>query len=210
LTRFNLRFHEVLEALNEGGGRNLLRKRIYFGKTVTPVEMDLETLPEGKDPLEGVPYKIVRLTPKMITDETFRFPLKGRELKADRNLEKGLRGYAFVKDDLVVGDIWCACPITKDEKVRHSDMDWLGIEGRAGDVYAFDMYIEPRERGSNLAAPFQSAALYALKAEGFRKVYGYYWTDYLPALWMHRLLKWKERGRVKVWRFFSFRGSSPV
>jgi GNAT superfamily N-acetyltransferase len=131
-------------------------------------------------------------------------------LKAGCNLKDGLRGYALVKDDLIVGDIWCACPIKADEKVCHPDMDWLGIDGQAGEVYIFDMYIDPRERGNSLAAPFQKAALYALKADGYTKAYGYYWTDYLPALWMHRLLKWKERGRVQVWRFFSARGSSPA
>jgi len=205
LTSINMRFHEVLEAMYVGGLWNVLSKRIYFNKSVTLVEMDLGSLPTGEDPLAGKPYEILRLTPEMITNGKWPFPVKSRQLKAYCNLKEGLRGYALVRENLVVGDIWCACPVTLDERVCHSDIEWLGIDNKAGEVYAFDMYIDPRERGNSLAAPFQKTTLQALKADGYSKVYGYYWTDYLPALWMHRLLKWRERGRIRVWRFFSVR-----
>jgi hypothetical protein len=42
-----MRFHEVLEALRDGGVRNVLKKRIFFNKTVMPVEMDLVNMSEA-------------------------------------------------------------------------------------------------------------------------------------------------------------------
>ncbi len=210
LSRINMRWHELLESLREGGFRNVLEKRVYFNKTVMPVEMDLGSLAEENDPLSGKPYDIIELTTGMISGGAFRFAAKSRRLKAVHNLKKGFRGYFLARDDLIVGDIWCACPPTPEGTVSHSDMDWLGIDSQPGEVYTFDMFIVPDERGHNIAAPFQMAALHALKYDGFRKAYGFYRTDYLPALWVHRLLKWKERGGVRVWRFLSLRGSSPV
>jgi len=209
LDKIALRFQETVEALREGGGQNLLQKRFFFNRTLMPCEMDLVALPEmGKPPLED-PYRMVPLTMKMVDDSSLEFAVRSRRLKAKCNLPKGLNAYALIRDNRVIGDIWCDCPPSLDEKVRHPDLKWLNIENKPGEVYAFDMFIDSSERGNNLAGPFMKSFLYALKERGFRKTYGYYWCDYLPALWMHRLLKFKERGRLRTWRFLFARGATP-
>jgi GNAT superfamily N-acetyltransferase len=80
----------------------------------------------------------------------------------------------------------------------------LGIACGNRDAYAFDMQIAPEFRGKNLAAPLQRALQSTLKAEGIVKVYGYYWDDNLPALWMHRILKFRELPKRRVSRFLWF------
>jgi hypothetical protein len=209
LDKIALRFQEVVEAFREGGIKNLLQKRFFFNRTLMPCEMDLVALPEIENPLLENPYRMVPLTMKLVDDSNLEFAVRNRRLKAKCNLRKGLNAYALIKDNLVVGDIWCDCPSSLDEKVHHPDLDWLSIENKPGEVYAFDMFIDSNERGNNLAGPFMKSFLYVLKERGFRKTYGYYWCDYLPALWMHRLLKFKERGRLKTWQFLFVRGATP-
>jgi hypothetical protein len=210
IDRISLRIQEVMEAFKDGGLRNLLEKRFYFNRVLTPCEMDLESLPELEKPVLDQPYQIIQLTEELVESGNLIFPVKSRYMKAKVKMRKGLSCYALLKDRLVVGDIWCDCPEGPDERASHDDLKWLGIENRPGDVYSFDMFIEAGERGNNLAAPFMKGFLYALKDKRFRRSFGYYWSDYLPALWMHRILKFKEREQMKVWRFLSLRGGKPI
>lgn len=209
LEKIRVRFFEFIEHFRAGEFWSLLGKRIYFGKTVMPVEMDLEDLPGQQEPLRGTPFQIISLSREQL-DEGLRFFSKSRHLKAKYYLRHGFRGYGLIKGSLVVGYIWFACPASLEEKIRHPDLKWLRIENEAGAAYAFDMHIAPEYRGHGLSTAFQKAALYVLKKDGLGKVYGFYWTDFIPSLWMHRLLKWKELGKKRVWRFFFMRGSSPV
>lgn len=91
----------------------------------------------------------------------------------------------------------------KDGKhIFHSDLKMLGIACEEGDAYAFDMLIAPKYRGKNLAVPLQKSLQATLKKEGCQRVYGFYWDDNLPALWMHRMLKFKELPKKRISRFF--------
>jgi hypothetical protein len=86
----------------------------------------------------------------------------------------------------------------------------LGITCGDKDAYAFDMQISTAHRGENLAAPFQRALQATLKAEGWHKVCGYYWDDNLPALWMHRILKFKELPKRQVTRFLIYQKAETI
>jgi len=48
------------------------------------------------------------------------------------------------------------------------------------------------------------SALKALKDKGYERVYGYCTADNLPALWVHRIMGYKELGRLKMHRVGSF------
>lgn len=92
---------------------------------------------------------------------------------------------------------------TQDNKpILHPDLDMLGIRAKEKEVYAFDMLIDPSFRGKNLAVPIQRSLQLALKAEGYSLVYGFYWQDNIPAMWMHRSLKFRELPKRWVSRFF--------
>jgi GNAT superfamily N-acetyltransferase len=210
IDRISLGIQEVVEAFKEGGWRNLLGKRFYFNRALTPCEMDLGSLPELEKPVLEKPYQIIQFTEKLAENDSLIFPDKRRYLKTRVRMRKGLTCYVLLKDRTVVGDIWCDCPEGPDERASHDDLGWLRIENRPGEVYSFDMFIDAEERGNNLAGPFMKGFLYVLKDRGFKKSYGYYWSDYMPALWMHRILKFQEREQMKMWRFLFMRGGRSI
>jgi hypothetical protein len=49
-----------------------------------------------------------------------------------------------------------------------------------------------------------------LRKKGFKKAYGYFYLKNIPALWMHRTLRWRELKHVRVTRFFIFRKASSA
>jgi GNAT superfamily N-acetyltransferase len=75
-------------------------------------------------------------------------------------------------------------------------MEWLNLVARPQDAYMFDMFLDPNERGNGMAAYLQHNALLLLKEKGFEKAYGYFLADNIPALWVHRLLKWDAIKKV--------------
>lgn len=195
-------FLQASEAFAEDGLKHVLRPRVFLNKEVTPAEMDLSTLPSSAALLRDSGYQFVELKLEDLQAEKWRFMVPSRRFKAFRNTKRGWRGFAVVEGNLVIGDVWCITPSGDGLPIVHSDLAMLGITCGEKDVYAFDMQIAPAFRGKNLAVPLQRSLHTVLKAEGFRKVYGAYWNDNRPALWMHRMLKYKELPKRNVSRFF--------
>jgi hypothetical protein len=195
-------FLQASEAFAEEGWKHVLRPRVFLNKEVTPAEMDLSTLPSSSALLRDTGYQFVELKREDLQAGKWSFMVPSRRFKALRNTKRGWRGFAIVEGNLVIGDVWCVTPSRDGVPIVHSDLGMLGITCGEKDVYAFDMQIATTFRGKNLAVPLQRSLHTILKAEGFRKVYGAYWNDNLPALWMHRMLKYKELPKRSVSRFF--------
>lgn len=198
------------EAIAEGKLREVFRQQVFQNRIITPVEMDLLLLDSQKDPLEGTGCALVELNLADIQAGTITFAVPSRKAKAFRNLKRGMRGFALVKDSIVVGDLWCVAPLDKKKQVVHSDLTMLKIKCAEGDAYAQDMLIDPQYRGKNLAVPLQRALQLTLKKEGWKKVYGAYYDDNIPAMWMHKMLKFKELPKLRVSRFFSYIKSEKI
>ena len=194
-------FLQASEAFAEDGWKHVLHPRVFLNREIIPAEMDLSTLPSSSA-LRDIGYQFVELKLEDLQAEKWRFMVPSRRFKALRNTKRGWRGFAIVEGNLVVGDVWCVTPSGNGLPVVHSDLEMLGITCGEKDVYAFDMHIATAFRGKNLAVPLQRSLHAILKTEGFRKVYGAYWNDNLPALWMHRMLKYKELPKRSVSRFF--------
>jgi hypothetical protein len=199
---------QALEAYREGGIKGILHPRFFRKRKATPVEMDLSAVTLPADTLGKSGYQFVELKRDNLCMMTFSVPSRG--LKASRNLKRGWRGFAILQGNQVIGDIWCVTPSRGGHPPIHSDLAMLGITCGDKDAYAFDMQISSAHRGENLAAPFQRALQATLKAEGWYKVYGYYWDDNLPALWMHRILKFKELPKRHVTRFLIYQKAETI
>ena len=196
-------FHMIGESLTKGKLLDILHDQIWNRRVAVPVEMDLTTLGSPTDVfkgLEGSYFTELKLENLQTSDWSFTLP--SRRYKAIRNLKRGLRGFALLKGSKVVGDMWCMVPAEEEKPIRHPDLDMLGIDAKEKGVYAFDMLVDPGFRGKNLAVPIQRALQLALKAEGYSLVYGFYWQDNIPAMWMHRSLKFRELPKRWVSRFF--------
>ncbi|MGE5221158.1 MAG: GNAT family N-acetyltransferase [Omnitrophica WOR_2 bacterium] len=195
-------YFQVRETLKGSHWKDLIRKRVFWRRVMTPVEMDLTALAPSGDLLKDPSYRLIELKLEEIRTGVWSFAVPSRGFKAVHNLKSGLRGFAVVKDTTVLGDVWCSAPHDGSRRANHADLKMLSVRCLEHEAYAFDMLIDPTFRGKNLAAPLQRFLQQTLKAEGWRKVYGFYWDDNLPALWMHRMLKFHELPKRRVSRFF--------
>jgi hypothetical protein len=196
-------YHQTREAWSTGGLKDVFRPRAFLNRIATPTEMDLSRpLSFPTDLLQDLDYRFVELNLEDLLAGKWSFAVRSRCFKALRNLRKGWRNFALVEDATIMGDVWCDSVPGPGNIVAHPDLKMLGIDCKEKEVYAFDMLIAPQYRGKNLAVPLQRFLHVSLKNEGFRKVYGFYWDDNLPALWMHRMLKYKELPKRRISRFF--------
>ena len=209
LDYFVLGYYMATEALTSGELPALLKRQVSLNRLLTPVEMDLTTLMLDAKTTVPAELSFVELFMEDIQAGKWKFSFRSRGVKAVYKLKRGIRGFALVEKDLVIGDVWCV--VSRDGKpASHPDLETLGLTCGDREVYGFDMLIDPTYRGKNLAVPLQRALQRTLKAEGFLKVYGAFYDDNLPALWMHRMLKYKELPKRQVTRFFVFNRSEPA
>ena len=199
-----MRLAHVTETLNENGLKSITKEIIYKNRIAVVVKKELRSelaVPLGQNGSEAICAEITQAT----LNDGLHNQYKNRELKAASYLERGFCGFGLFLDKEVVADIWYYWPHRTPGVHSHKDLDWLGIQCPENTVYAFDMFLNPRLRGQNLAPFFQGSFLVHLRDLGAELAYGYYWLDNLPALWVHRMLKWDEVKRLEVTRFFNYR-----
>jgi len=201
INRLSMRFLQIYESVKHTGLSSLLRQIVYFNRVAIVVEKDLLELEAMKENPAQAPVEIIELRKDLLNNHDLLYPLKNRYFKAVHYLKKGYGGYAIAKGKTIVGDIWFFAPDSSNTALRHPDCQWLGLQCENDQAYTFDMFLNPEERGNNLASFLQTSALRSLHKKGFTRAYGYYWGDNIPALWVHRLVKWKEMKRLKVHRF---------
>jgi len=200
--RFKLAFYLVIEAIVDGKLIKLFRQQVFFNRIATPAAIDLTQILPNDNTFEDTGYKFIEFTLNDLIAKKWSFAFHSRSIKAVSNIQKGLRGFAIVKDSSVIGDMWCVVPQKEVSRVVHPDLEMLGIVNEPSEVYAFDMLIDPQHRGKNLAVPLQRNLHITMKSEGYKNLYGYYWNDNIPAMWMHRMLKFKELPKRRVSRIF--------
>ena len=201
LDYYRMRYSHILDTIKISGFSHLLREIIYVNRQAVPVEKDLSSLkPLGNFLLEAG-MEIIEVAPEAIDKGALVYPASNRFLKAKHYLKKGYGAYALVSGDKVVGDIWYSSLMKPEVDAVHPDVKWLGFKYADKEVYAFDMYLDHQERGKNLAPFLMNGILHEFRKKGFTKAYGYFWANNVPALWVHRTLRWKELPIVKVSRF---------
>jgi GNAT superfamily N-acetyltransferase len=122
--------------------------------------------------------------------------------RAHRYLRSGYGGVAVLRGDRVVGDVWYVTLADARLPHVHADVSALKIDLDATTAYLFDMYIEPEQRGMALSTALFRAVFATLRARGFTTAVGYYAGTNRPALWMHRVLGYREVRRVRIIRAF--------
>ncbi len=212
LNRLIMTLKYILKAIKFDIVYYYFREMIYINRVAVTVEKDLSSLIPISESLEHAGVKLVAVTPDVIMQDaekgrTFIYPDEDRLKSAVRYLNKGYQGVVLVRGRKVSGDIWYTSKRNRQKGPIHPDVKWLKIRCGDNDVYAFDMYLHPDKRGKNLATLLQNGALHEIKKNGFAKALGYYWAKNVPALWVHRTLKWSELARVKVTRFLFVRYS---
>jgi GNAT superfamily N-acetyltransferase len=198
---------EIRQAISDGKLRDFIQSRVFFNRVATPVEMDLTTLPTKISLNQDASFEFLELKLDDLQSNKRSISDPSRRLKAFHNLSKGFRWLVIITNTTVIGDIWFICCTHNQGGYIHPDLEMLGIQCGDREAYGFDMYIDPKYRGKNLAVPLQRYLQTVLRNEGYLKVYGYYWDDNLPALWMHRMMKFHELPKRRVTHFIFFRQS---
>jgi hypothetical protein len=200
-----MRLFQIFENFQTTDVRDVLRNYIYINRKIISVEKNLEVL----KPLKGSEaYRDFLLTHLSKTDmdkNKYRYPFKNRELKSIYYLNRGYGGYVIKRGYDILGDIWYWTPSNLLQSIPPGDIKWLGIECNDRQAYAFDFFLSPAIRGNNLAAFFFNSFFHALNKKGINKVYGYFWADNKPALWVHRLVGFSEHEPAFADRFLSFK-----
>jgi len=206
-------FKGILKAVGVGSAYYYLKERVYLKMTAVVVQKDLSALSPLEPALDRAGVEILRISTSGVDFQPLnasarvRYRSQERRDKALFYLRKGYRGVALVKDGEICGDIWYWGHWDSHAHAVHPDLGWLAISCGCEDAYGFDLYICPDDRGKDWSRLLQSAALRQMKDDGFKRALGYYVLDNLPALWVHRTLKWSEVQRVEVARFFFLRQS---
>jgi GNAT superfamily N-acetyltransferase len=202
ITYLKMRLLHIAETIRFNGVAFLLRELVYRHREAIVVEKDLSSVASPEEALRQVNVHIEEITAPVLARHALQFPVRNRALKALRYLKKGYGGFALVSGNEVKGDIWYSASPAAQNGAHTPDVKWLGIQCEDNYAYTFDMYLNPEHRGGPLASLLQRGALYELKKKGFDRAFGYFWANNIPALWVHRMLKWSERGRIKMTRFF--------
>lgn len=195
-------YHQAREAFASDGLIGVFRERVFWKRIATPAVMDLASINSVWETPKASGFQFFELKLDDIQTGKLNFVITCRYYKALRNFKRGLRCFAIGEGSTIVGDVWCRCPSGPGNLINHPDLAMLGINCSEMDVYAFDMLIVPEYCGKNLAVPLQRFLHLSLKNEGFQKVYAYFWNDKLPALWMHRMVKYQELPKRSICRFF--------
>jgi len=205
-----IRFWQVVETWQKSGFKALMRKTFQLGSVMIPTRKQLATAISKADILQKKGLALLEISADNADGHDLLYPLRSRQLKRAANIAKGYRNFVMARGNEVIGDIWFALPGTTKHPSVHPDADMLGIQIGEKDVYLFDAYITPDQRGKALVAPFLLTCLASLKEDGFEQAYGFYDQDNTPALWMHRMLKYEELPARKLTNLIVYRRSDPA
>ena len=205
MKQFLIRLNQIGETWKTGGFNTLKRKMFFWNKDMVLVEKELSTVQLKPTITKESNFEFIEISKEKIGKiQDLNYSLKSRQLKLEANLAKGYQGFAVVQDNMVLGDVWFVGRNDLNEKGEHPDLKFLKIKLNPKEAYLNDMYINADKRGGGLVNFLLGQSLHALKKKGFKKVYGSYETDNIPALWMHRSLGYKEVRKLKLQKFLFF------
>lgn len=201
---------KMLEFIEEGkqsGYRKALRSAIRFDAELVPVVKNLENVRPTIDVLNQNKLSLVELSENILPGFYYSNRFKIRFLKAQRKFKRGFKGLALVSNGSVIGDIWYITWETTHHPRLHEHTDLLFLNPGEKDVYMYDMFIDPQERGRNLSTALMGLALYHLRQHGYKNAFGSFYVNNIPALWTHRMLKFTELEHVFFSRYLCKRSS---
>lgn len=209
IAMLRVRFGQFLEKRRQVGFWAACWCSAYRREEAVPVERDLGSLRPVKAP-PGNPPVLIDLGPDNHQAYTLRYPSRSRLTRRKVFFNRGYRSFAMIRDGVVIGDVWYVARATSNHSPLHRHLEWFGIELGPRDVYMFDLHVLEEERGNSLTTWFMTSVLALLRDRGYEKAYGYFAAGNMPALWLHRLIGFKERAHVVLHRFLFFESARKV
>jgi GNAT superfamily N-acetyltransferase len=198
-----MRYFQFLEQSHKSGLASALKFCVYRCEEAVPVEKDLTALKPLPPPPDGETLELREFTDQ-IPAAGIDYPLKSRGEKAVINLARGYRYFVLVRDGVAIADLWYVTKESATADGIRKYLRWFGIELGEKEAYMFDLQVSPDARGKAHATYFLASVLHRMQEKGFSRVYGYFDAHNIPALWVHRLLGYKERPRLLVKKLFVY------
>jgi hypothetical protein len=149
------RLSEVVEIIRDRGFVFFIRRFIYCDTVTVFVEKNLEKLNDLADYPVDSGLVLTDISLDILKRSKFSFPVKSEYFRALNYIDKGYHGYALMREQHIRGYIWYANLGTGNERTIHPEADLFGIARDSDAAYMFSMYIDPKERGKNLATYLQ-------------------------------------------------------
>ncbi|OGU05594.1 MAG: hypothetical protein A2075_24190 [Geobacteraceae bacterium GWC2_58_44] len=214
LNSVRIKWNQFLEVAKEQSPRQAVVKSIdsylHLNRIVVPVYNDLLSMKQGAKADDTGSLEFLVIDAANAASVCGMNKTVSRRLKEAYNTGSGYYAYAVVSKGEIIGDIWCATPGNVRRDPIHPDLTWLGIECGEDDAYMFDLYVAPDSRGKVVTSYLLGNALRHLKESGYKRAYGFYDNNNLPALWIHRLFGYTELAKRKVSRVLLYKKSEVV
>jgi len=119
------------------------------------------------------------------------------------HIKNGFKCYLATLSDEIIGYNWFT---EKQDRPEHNHPHLLryDIELQKDELYGFDFYISPQHRGGGNSVEFYTVMRFRLKAQGFKKIYGYVDAANRQASWFYKLMGQKEINEVKTCKIFNY------
>lgn len=202
-----VKYFEFLEHWHEKGFFSACRRALYRLEELVPVEKDLNALSPTKESKEGL--DLVEITPHTFSSLQLEYPLRSRQKRAEYYFRRGYLALAMVHDGKVVGDVWYVSSASSQSPEIHPHVKWFGFNLSENDVYMFDMHVVSDQRGGGLGTFFLNTYLQYLHSKGYQKAFGSFAVQNVPALWVHRLIGYKEFPHYVFRRIFLYETGRP-
>ncbi len=203
LETFYYQYQNFKTLLREKGFKTAVSEAVYFNREIVMVERDLnKPLPKLKGDFDLRLITVNEDENNMGVTRKLKFSNKVRELKFNAYSRRGYKAFLGIHNEKVVAEQWWMSALDVQHNIIHPDLRWLKLDLKDGEIYAFDLLIVPEYRGAPLTNKFIFSYINELKKLGHSKIYGTFFLDNIPSLWIHRMLSYNETQKMKRHRFF--------
>ncbi|NOZ61320.1 MAG: hypothetical protein GXO74_06530 [Calditrichaeota bacterium] len=213
MSDLRIKICQLLENIKSGDFSSLcksVRESLFWCSEIVVCAKNLNNVNSFSNNILNHDFKLADLPNSDRENNNFQFSCKIRKLKAKQYFAKGYSCFAAVNGSQIIADVWYLIPKKGNRQIKHEHFPWFGFQIENNDAYMFDMYITDQSRGGGLVNALLNFSFSQLKNYGYRRVYGTYRKDNLPALWMHRTAGYEELFQVKVYRLLFFRWSKKI
>jgi ribosomal protein S18 acetylase RimI-like enzyme len=185
-----------------------LRRGVRSEERITLLLKDLESVAEPAKRSGVAIEPLDRDGLKGLSELNRRRGRRGVDRRFRRSLERGMRGFAGVRDGEVVGYYWW---IEAERAAAHPDLAWLGpaLRLEPGDVYGSDFYVLPDQRQGGTANELLFLIESSFRDRGARRIWGYVSSGNRQARWLYSSRGYLPMGDVTVRKLLSHRRTVP-
>jgi GNAT superfamily N-acetyltransferase len=198
------RYHQFREYCRKKGIFSAVVRALYKNEEVVPVEKSLITLEKVRPKNFEENCYLLDFPEQGSGNTKFEYSVPSRRNSAEFYLKCGYKGVGMIHEGQLLGDVWYVSGTVDSKNNKHPHVKKFGFNLAPDEVYMFDMFVADDQRKGGIATYFLSSVLQHLHDLGFKRAYGYFSLNNKPALWVHRILGYKELPHVFIKRILFY------